>query len=676
MIASPPGRFGRIGRRGAAGPAALHPSGTARALFLDVAADRGDPLPPSLWGRLLARDVDPGTLLGAWEVSRWIPGAFDDRPALAGLMVALGQTVATGGSYLSLASDAGPGRTGLADRLTRLGFDGGERDAIVSLANGLARGGTSPALAALFGAPGAGAPFVVSRDALYPETLWSFEERVAASLGARLARALPPLGEADDEPLAAVSMGADGSSLGAEQMAAVRACLTQPLTLVTGGPGTGKTSTIVALLRASFRRGLTADQVAIAAPTGRAAQRIAVSLRATPPDVNGGAVAVSTLHRMLGIPAVRRPRLDLEAPEFHAGWRLPHRLVIVDEASMIDLFLMSDLLAAVADDARLVLVGDADQLPSVRLGAVFRELCGALPELTCRLTTSYRMNPDDAAGAAILGVASGLGAALDPTAIPSRPRARELTFSGIEHLPRAGLSGLVDRWLEELLGGDAAVAGLARFRFSPDEQGLLAPGPGLEELGEALRRHARVRLLCVTRTADAVAGADALNGLLHDRLLATSAAADAWNGDNSPPVFLPGEPVTILRNDHARGLWNGDQGVVIRTSTEGREELGVAFPRGDGIVVHALGELTDNVGLGFALTVHKAQGSEYDRVALILPSGDGPLLTREILYTALTRARHGVVIVGNLALFTLGASRKLERASGLGERLARGRPAP
>jgi exodeoxyribonuclease V alpha subunit len=231
-----------------------------------------------------------------------------------------------------------------------------------------------------------------------------------------------------------------------------------------------------------------------------------------------------------------------------------------------------------------------------------------------------------------------------------------------------------------LLGGDAAVAGLARFRFSPDEQGLLAPGPGLEELGEALTRHARVRLLCVTRTADAVAGANALNGLLHERLLATSAAADAtadaWNGDTSPPVFLPGEPVTILRNDHARGLWNGDQGVVIRTSTEGREELGVAFPRGDGIVVHALGELTDNIGLGFALTVHKAQGSEYDRVALILPSGDGPLLTREILYTALTRARHGVVIVGNLALFALGASRKLERASGLGERLARGRPAP
>ncbi|HEY4185050.1 MAG TPA: AAA family ATPase [Polyangia bacterium] len=648
-------------------PAApLHPAGTARALFLGAdAADPDDALPRALWERLRARDVGTDTLLSAWEVSRWVAAPIDERKALAGLLVALGEAVEGGSTFLPLVSGDSPDDAApLAGRLVGLGFTEGERGAIVALAARLVAGAASPALASLFGAPAGRRPFVLVDGALYPEALWSFEARLTEALAARLARPRPP---APADVTAQVTPPATGPALGPEQLAAVEACLTHPLTLITGGPGTGKTSTIVALLRALFRGGVRADRVAIAAPTGRAAQRIAESLHAA--GLADG-VTTSTLHRLLGIRPSRRPTLDAEAPEFHAGWRLPHLFVIVDEASMIDLFMMTELLEAVGDEARLILVGDADQLPSVRLGAVFRDLCAALPALTRRLTTSYRMDPADAAGAAILRAAQGLQAGGDTGGFVTRRRADELDFTGVQHLPRAGLPELLARWNRDVLGGEALLAQLTELRFAPGDDGRLTEGPDAAALREALRRHAAARILCVTRTAGSAAGADALNAMLHRQYLWTTRQA-AGPANDEQVALLPGEPVTILHNDYERGLWNGDQGVIVQTRSSGEDALGVVFARTDGLVIHALAEIADNVGLGFALTVHKAQGSEYDLVALVLPTGDSPLLTREILYTALTRARRGVMIVGELALFARGASRKLERASGLRDKLPR-----
>jgi len=659
--------------RGPAAPAlrprALYPTGTARALFLGASRpddiEAGDTLPRALWDRLRGRDVRAETLLAAWEVSGWPDAPLAERRALGALVVALGETTDAGGTYLDLDRD------GLRARLERLGFEATEADAAVAFAARLVAGEVAPPLRALFGAPGERRPFLLATDGLYPEALWTLEARLAALLSRRLTAA--------GAQEAAPSLGDEASSgLGAEQRAAVAAAAASPLTLITGGPGTGKTSTIVAFLRALFQAGVGPADVAVAAPTGRAAQRITEALQAARPEGDAAPLGATTVHRLLGLRPARRPTLTREAPEFHAGWRLPHRFVIVDEASMIDLYMMTELAAAVRDDARLILVGDADQLPSVRLGAVFRDLCGALPEQTRRLTTSYRMDPADRAGAAILRVARGLQSETLPE-LTSKRRVQELTWSGVEQLPGAALPELLARWSEEVVGGPASLDELASCSFTPLQDGRLPPDAPLEPLRAVLQRHARARLLCVTRSADDQTSADALNALMHGHFLRLRRTGAAWGsqgggnpgegGSEQGGGLLPGEPVTILRNDYQRSLWNGDQGVIVAQAAGAGDPLGVAFARGDEIVVHGLGELADNVGLGYALTVHKAQGSEYDRVALVLPGGDGPLLTREILYTALTRARRAVVIVGDPALFQLAASRKLQRASGLAAKL-------
>jgi len=702
--------------------------GTARLLFLGAAtaSGPGETLPRALWDRLRARDVRAETLLAAWEVSGWPDAPADERRALAALMVALGEAIDAGSTYLDLgveAAEAGPAgvtkspgaaavptraavdEAALAARLERLGFDAAEASAAVQFAGRLIGGDASPPVRALFGAAtGERRPFVLAGRALYPEALWTFESKLALMLSQRLQAGRARSAEAPP-------VGTSQSALGPEQAAAVDAALSQPLTLITGGPGTGKTSTIVALLRALFRAGLRPSEIAVAAPTGRAAQRITESLRAAGLAGDGASatdtpLTASTVHRLLGLRPARRPTLEAEAPEYHAGWRLPHRFVIVDEASMLDLFMMTELAAAVRDDAHLILVGDADQLPSVRLGAVFRDLCAALPEETQRLTTSYRMDPADAAGAAILRVAHGLlgdgrgsgsgsgssrgngsfpGALSGPASeMVSRRRVQELTWSGVEHLPRPALPEFLARWSEHMLGGGASLAALAACRFTPDPDGRLPADAPLGPLTAVLERHARSRLLCVTRSVDDQTSAEAVNALLHahfQRARRTSGerasdesalSAGFVSGPSSGPSsgFLPGEPVTILRNDYQRGLWNGDQGVVVALAAGGGDPLAVAFSRGDGLVVYGLGELGDNVGLGYAQTVHKAQGSEYDRVALVLPAGDGPLLTREILYTALTRARRSVVVVGDLDLFAAASQRRLHRASGLRAKLA------
>jgi len=701
----------------------LHPAGTAHATFLSGATpatgarapggavEYDDPLPRSSWEQLRARDVPAATLLAAWEAARWLPPgtvSVDERRALAVLLVAVGEAVDAGSSFLPLSvEEMSPSPSPSSQLpwrawLDRSGLPSGERSAVVSLAGALAAGRAPAALASLFGAPNARRPFVLDGAALYPEAAWTFEARLARALEPRQDEGPDPLGPGTDDALAGLRTPAAGPTPNSEQLAALRACLDRRLTLITGGPGTGKTSIIVGLLRALARLDVRPAAIAVAAPTGRAAHRIEETLRQAGLSLGDGWTGVSTVHRLLGLRGTRLPTLERETPEYHADWRLPHRVVVCDEASMIDLFMMTALTEALADDAHLVLLGDVDQLPSVRLGAAFRDLCLALPALTHHLSTSHRMNPADPGGAEILGVAAAVRAGALAGPLPARTRAADLTFTGVEHLPRARVPELLDRWYEEVLGGPAAFEEIARRRVTLDERGGLDPADGAA-VTAALERHRAARLLCITRAADHVTSAEAVNAFFHQRVervdrTGASSGAGALDGDPDDPngpgalgrqsattvagtslgagpipvsVFLPGEPVTILRNDYERELWNGDQGLVIRLAPApaGPSRPAVAFARGNGVVVHLLDEIADNVALAFALTVHKAQGSEYERVALILPSVDGPLLTREILYTALTRARRGVVVAGDPALFARGVSRRLGRASGLASKL-------
>jgi exodeoxyribonuclease V alpha subunit len=623
------------------------------------------PLPPALVVALRDADVPDETVYLAGEAASpsWAPALDDDdRRAWALLVVASLEAHRRGDTRLPLpsakTSSAAEGEAGepggLSPLLRALGVGDDDRRRTLDLA---ARLLTTPALAPMVGQAGAYKPFIVDDGCLYHQRVLAVEERLAAALRVRLRETASALSDAD----LARAFGAGpaaGTALSDEQRTAVQAALQRSLTVISGGPGTGKTSVIAALLRAATALGLLPADIALGAPTGKAAQRITESLDAG--QAGAGAPAAQTLHRLLGYQPA-----DGGHFRHHRNYPLPYKLIVVDEGSMIDLFLMERLLGAVATDARLVLLGDADQLPSVDAGAVFRDLA----PLAVRLTRSYRLDPATPAGRAILLAAEAIRAGRsDDLALPVRARAAELTFTGVEQLApsarraQATLEEFFDRWQTRAQARlpDGAPDARAVFSFRGGEP---APDDG-RALATLFAHQHQQRILCVTRGAARPTGADAVNAALHRR------AARAGDG-----AIVPGEPLIMLHNDYDRGLYNGDLGLCVRASVDGAAPaLTAVFPRGDVFVAHPLATLGADLSLAHALTVHRAQGSEVEAMALILPDDDLPLLTRELVYTALTRARSSAVIVGRAAILQTALARQLRRSTGLGARLALARP--
>lgn len=504
---------------------------------------------------------------------------------------------------------------------------------------------------------------------LYHHRMLRAERVLAERLAARVAEPV--------EAKAALDATDEGAvTLTAAQRAAVERALVAPLTLISGGPGTGKTSIVVALLRALVRTGVAPDAIALAAPTGKAAWRMGSAIRAglarsmaeveTPSPADAALAAAMpepmTLHRLLGYsPSADRFRR-------HAGDPLDAAVVIVDECSMIDVFLMERLAAAVRSGARLVLLGDADQLPSVAAGAVFRDALEALD--AARLVESFRMRADDPAGRAVLTVArrlnAGLGVAGLRAPLPGgeavwveRRGPGELVGAGVEHLAVDGVGrkAFLEHWFRRRVRGGPSALWAETW---PVREGRVE-GEAAARLMPLFAWLESARILCLTRAYDA--GAARTNERLH--AFAAQAA-----GKPADLRFLAGEPVMMLRNDYDRGLFNGDQGVVLWVEGEGgRAQKAAVFPDLEGLVVHPLATLEAQLEHAYAMTVHKAQGSEYERVAILLPDEDLPLLSRELLYTGITRCRRGVVLVGDAARVAYAASHPVTRFSGLAERL-------
>jgi exodeoxyribonuclease V alpha subunit len=602
-------------------------------------------LPAELVARLREADVPDETIALADEAASWAKTPLDEQRAFALVVAALCESRDEGSTRLPLGT--------LGARLGGMGAAPPERDAALALGERL-----PAALPSLVGSPGEHKPFILEDGCLYAERDLRLEERLASELAARLAR---PEAELDARAVAAAvdESAPAGRRWTPEQAAALAAAVRRPLTLVTGGPGTGKTALLAGILRALVRLGVAPDEIALAAPTGRAANRIAETL---PADIGGAPPpAPRTIHRLLGFRGHGFLSTGGEEVRHHENYPLPHRAVLVDETSMVDLALMERLVRAVRADARLVLLGDSDQLPSVEAGAVFRDL----GPLAFALAQSHRMSPDDPGGAAVLAAARAVRAG-DLSALPA-PLAdpARLAFVGFEHLEPAGpapaadrrlLAGFLDRWYETrvraLPGYDALCARTYRLPLEGDD------AAGLSAL---LAHHRRLRLLALPRGAHTPGGAEALN-------LAMVRRASAGGGAD----LAPGTPVLMSRNDYLRGLYNGDQGVVARVAAPGQAPaLAAAFPRagGAGIALFPLGGIRHDLHIGYASTVHKAQGAELEHAALVLPERDLPLLSRELLYTALTRVRRGVVVVGRRALLEAGAARPLARASGLRDRL-------
>jgi exodeoxyribonuclease V alpha subunit len=464
-----------------------------------------------------------------------------------------------------------------------------------------------------------------------------------------------------------------------EQRRAVAAASRTGLTVISGGPGTGKTSIIVAIMRLMVRLGIDPSHILLAAPTGKAAYRMGECIRESltriekSDEVDRALLDAhpepATIHRHLGY------SIDSGRFRHHRNNPLSAKVVIVDEGSMLDLALMERLMDAIQPGARLVLLGDADQLPSVAAGSVFRDLApranedaGALADVSVRLDENHRMKNEDAAGSAILRAAraikDGQTDLLDASSpiFERRALAGEITFAGSEFMAGAPreLSPFLDRWYAERVRGDEKIRDLRAHEYVERDNGF--DDADCARLRSLFMHTGSSRVLCVTRVFDT--GSEIINAHLHAR-----AAEDAASAARTAP-YVVGEPLIVLRNDYERGLFNGDQGLWLWVRRGDARRIPMAvFPRGGNFVAFRLEALRESIELAYAMTVHKAQGSEFDSTAIVLPEKPIAILTRELIYTAVSRSKSSVIVLGAESTLKAAIDNPVERFSGLADRI-------
>ena len=568
------------------------------------------------------------------------------------------------------------------------------------------------------------------RPLLYLRRYWAYEQRIRTGIAARLSQPLT-LPEDATRTLLDRLFAEENADTPPWQRVACALAARRAFAIVTGGPGTGKTTTVVRLL--ALLQGLALEaggpplRIRLAAPTGKAAARLNESIAGQvdrlPFDrLPGGEEALrpaiptraGTLHRLLGT------RPDSRHFRYHAGQPLPADIVVVDEASMIDVELMAALLEALRPDARLIMLGDKDQLASVEAGAVLGDLCrhareahytpqtrdwlervtGArlpqelidpagrpLDQAIVMLRHSYRFRDEGGIGALAELVNTGLLqgqpvrdplAALDTLfARQSDPATR--TDPSLGHIRRIRLTGEVDTQLDRLVR--------AGYWHGPDHAGYLAvlheqrpPDAAAPEAFDdwaraVLKAQAGFQLLTPLRQGPW--GVEGLNRRIQ-HLLSQGVQAPIAGADERQ--WFEGRPVLITRNDYALGLMNGDIGLTLRVPAQRSEGGGasmvlrVAFPAGDstGAIRWILPSRLQAVETVFAMTVHKSQGSEFTHTALVLPDVSNPVLTRELIYTGITRSKSVFTLLYSRdSVVREALGRRVERVSGLAMALDR-----
>ncbi|HEY4291506.1 exodeoxyribonuclease V subunit alpha [Luteibacter sp.] len=534
----------------------------------------------------------------------------------------------------------------------------------------------------------AAAPLVLENGLLYMRRFWRDEARVAQAIRDRLGER----GTGIELRSELVRLFPDEGLRPDWQKIACAIAARSGFAVITGGPGTGKTTTVVRLLgllqTLALRDGGTRLRIRLAAPTGKAAARLNASiagqvaqLQVDPAVKQAIPAEVTTLHRLLG------SRPDTRAFRHNAENPLHLDVLVVDEASMIDLEMMAATLDALPPSARLILLGDKDQLSSVEAGAVLgdlcaraeaghyatatrdwiREVCGedvsawtatatgtALDQHVAMLRLSRRFGSDSGIGAlaaAINGGDAGRARAafesFDDVALgtPSPAAIATLAIEGRDDAP--GYRHYLD-WIER-----------ERPPVGASDEALTHWGRG------ALRAYAGFQLLCATRLGDHGVLAQNIRiaqGLLDRGLI------DATGG------WYEGRPVILTRNDYALGLMNGDVGVTLwLPDGQGGMSLRVAFAvmdeHGAERIRFVVPSRLAAVETVYAMTVHKSQGSEFDHTALALPPEPSPVLTRELVYTGVTRARRRFTLLATPDILGYAVQRKTQRASGLLRRL-------
>jgi exodeoxyribonuclease V alpha subunit len=431
--------------------------------------------------------------------------------------------------------------------------------------------------------------------------------------------------------------------------------------ILLGGPGTGKTTQVAKRLIELYRAAPD-TRIALAAPTGKAAARMQEALRTrlhddhAPDEVRHAAPEVRaaveaarpvTIHKLLGYRPHGAPRY-----RFSADNPLRYDLVVVDEASMLSSSLMHHLLAALGAGTRLLLVGDPHQLASVDAGSVLGDIAAAardpaapLADRTTTLTVRHRFGPRIGGLAdAILAGAPGIPQALDILSGRWTPAADPRSESGAAPPDDAAAIRWVrpdSRAFDELV---AEVVAHARAVCDLAERG---------EARAALDARQQLQVLCAHR--EGRFGVAGFNALVERQLGAK--ASEQW---------YAGRPLMVSRNNPALDLFNGDMGVVVPAAESGRSDA--AFPAGKGVRLVPVSRLED-VATVHALTIHKSQGSEYAHVIVVLPEQPSRIVTRELLYTGVTRATRRVTVVGSEAVIRAAIARPIRRATGLADRL-------
>ena len=480
-------------------------------------------------------------------------------------------------------------------------------------------------------------------ELLYLDRYWRQEQTIRQVLDDR-AKTRPPY---DAELLAAGLNARFGAAPDRQRIAAALA-VTRWTSIVAGGPGTGKTYTVARILLL-LKEQQPESRIALAAPTGKAAARLQEQVHE-----QGVALSAMTLHRLLGWRPDSRTRFRHDA-----GNRLPYDVVVVDETSMVSLTMMARLLEALRPDTRLVLVGDPDQLASVDAGAVLADLVArpvpAIPE----------------AGLDNL-IAADLEARDDPNEVALTTAERDRLRNGVVRLSRgrrfnktiaelaiAVRDGDADTAMAVLTGGRQGVsfvgptdlAGLHDDVVSSAKAVTVAARDG--DIAGALAGLEQHRLLCAHRTGSA--------GVREWDRRAREWVEAALGERLDPTRFFAGQPLLVTANDYEAKVYNGDTGVVVHRADG---TLVAAFARSGEPVLRHPGALAA-VQTVYAMTIHRSQGSQYKTVSVVLPPTASALLTRELLYTAITRAQDHVRVIGTEESVRAGIERQVLRASGL-----------
>ncbi|WP_440998964.1 exodeoxyribonuclease V subunit alpha [Fodinibius sp. SL11] len=514
------------------------------------------------------------------------------------------------------------------------------------------------------GKPGDYKPLILDDgNRLYMHKLWHYEHTLAEQLVARSREQVDNI----DESLLQDGLKrlfTDVSQSPDWQQVAAATSVRNKLSIISGGPGTGKTSTVVrilALILEQHQDDLNPLNIALAAPTGKAATRLQDAILSAKegldvnPEIRGAIPEkAQTIHQLLG---ARRYSSQFK---HHADNPVPYDLLIVDEASMVDQALMSKLVEALPDDARLILLGDKDQLASVEAGSVLGDICGIEHNIYSRTNAEWLKTLSlDVSDKFITSESFPL---IDNITLLTKSY-RFSTDSGIGQLSKKVNDGNADQAKSLLqsanddigfhsINSQSALELVLGQKISSFFKDIL----DAETPRHAVKKFNRFRMLAAHRKG--------LWGIIHlnrltEQILQNQSLIPKY------AQWYPGKPVIINTNDYTLGLFNGDTGVCLQDENG---DLKVYFESEGEVRGIAPSRLPDH-NTAYAMTVHKSQGSEFDEVLLVLPRTVSKVVNRELLYTAITRARTKITIAGRKRIFEKGIQKKIRRSSGLRDHL-------